>query len=196
MCSFRGGVVTGLSDQKAAARKQAFAWRKTANSEDGDAQACAHLTAILEPFRKDPISAYMPIQTEIDPLPAMARHCRFGAVGVPVILGAGRPLEFHGWTPDAEMEAGPFGAKIPTKGVLLVPRVVVLPLVAFDRQGHRLGYGGGFYDRTLEILRAAGPVLAIGFAYSAQEMDTIPTEPTDQPLDAVVTENGIRHFTA
>jgi 5-formyltetrahydrofolate cyclo-ligase len=69
--------------------------------------------------------------------------------------------------------------------------VLIVPLVAFDRRGFRLGYGGGFYDRTLERLRAQGPVTAIGFAYGAQELPEVPVEPTDQPLDLIVTETGI-----
>ena len=71
------------------------------------------------------------------------------------------------------------------------PEILIVPLVAFDRQGGRLGYGGGFYDRTLEGLRAKGPVLAIGFAYAAQETEALPLEPTDQPLDMIVTESGV-----
>jgi 5-formyltetrahydrofolate cyclo-ligase len=79
---------------------------------------------------------------------------------------------------------------IPHAGDWLVPEVLVVPMVAFDRLGYRLGYGGGFYDRTLEDLRARGPVTAIGFAYALQEMDRVPVEPTDQPLDLIVTEEG------
>ena len=71
------------------------------------------------------------------------------------------------------------------------PRIVIVPLVAFDRSGGRLGYGGGFYDRTLEKLRAVQPSMAIGFAYAAQEDENLPLEPTDQPLDLIVTEHGI-----
>ena len=69
-----------------------------------------------------------------------------------------------------------------------------MPLLAFDARGYRLGYGGGFYDRTLEGLRARGPVCAVGFAYGAQEVAQVPTEPTDQPLDLIVTEAGARHI--
>jgi 5-formyltetrahydrofolate cyclo-ligase len=86
------------------------------------------------------------------------------------------------------MVAGPFGALIPEAGDDVVPEVLIVPLVAFDRAGNRLGYGGGFYDRTLEGLRAARPTFAIGFAYAAQEAEALPLEPTDQPLDAIVTE--------
>jgi 5-formyltetrahydrofolate cyclo-ligase len=72
--------------------------------------------------------------------------------------------------------------------------VLIVPMLAWDRRGYRLGYGGGFYDRTLEGLRAKGPVLAIGFAFAAQEVEAVPTEPTDQRLDAVVTEKGVTVF--
>lgn len=89
---------------------------------------------------------------------------------------------------------GPFGAQVPRAGVWVTPDVVIVPLVAFDRKGGRLGYGGGFYDRTLEGLRAQAPVVAIGYAFAAQEAEDLPLEPTDQPLDMIVTEAGIRRF--
>ena len=80
---------------------------------------------------------------------------------------------------------------IPKTGDWMTPQILIVPLVAFDRKGGRLGYGGGFYDRTLEGLRAAQPTMAIGFAYAAQEDENLPLEPTDQPLDLIVTEQGI-----
>ena len=92
------------------------------------------------------------------------------------------------------MVAGDFGALIPQSGDWIEPEVVIVPLVAFDARGYRLGYGGGFYDRTLEGLRAKRPTLAVGFAFAAQEMPRVPIEATDQPLDAIVTEDGIRLF--
>jgi len=88
-------------------------------------------------------------------------------------------------------EAGYLGALIPEVAEEVVPEVLIVPLLAFDRPGYRLGYGGGFYDRTLERLRARGPVTAIGFAFAAQEVDRVPTEPTDQKLDLIVTERGV-----
>ena len=94
------------------------------------------------------------------------------------------------------MVAGPFGASVPATAKPMRPEVVIVPLVAFTADGYRLGYGGGFYDRTLEKLRALGPVLAVGFAYGAQEADALPLEPTDQRLDALVTETGTRWFGA
>lgn len=179
--------MTDLAACKAEARRAAFAARKSAFAA-GQGEACAHLLAALMRFSGAPLAGYLPIRTEIDPRPAMAAHR--GAVGVPVIAGEGQPLTFRSWTPEAPLIPGPFGAYVPETGAEITPRVLIVPLVAFDRRGFRLGYGGGFYDRTLERLRAAGPVTAIGFAFAAQELDTVPTEPTDQPLDLIVTETG------
>jgi len=86
---------------------------------------------------------------------------------------------------------GEFGALIPQEGAWLEPELLIVPLVAFDRRGYRLGYGGGFYDRTLQALRAHKPTLAIGFAFAAQELPLVPTDTTDQPLDAIITEQGL-----
>jgi len=186
--------VTDLAELKAAARKAAFARRKAAYQAGHPAPA-AHLSEVLAGYRGVPLSAYMPIRTEIDPLPAMAEAAAHGPVGVPVIRGAGLPLNFSRWEPDCPLKEGPFGAMIPEVDEFFDPEIVIVPLVAFDRKGGRLGYGGGFYDRTLELLRGKRPTLAIGFAWAAQEADTLPLEPTDQPLDMVVTETGILSFT-
>jgi len=182
-----------LAEVKAAARKAAFVRRKAAfaNGQDG---AGARLLTWLTPHRGKVLAGYMPIRTEVDPLPVMAQMAAFGPVGVPVIEGAGKPLKFRQWTPDCALVDGPFGAKIPESGAWLEPEVLIVPLVAFDRNGGRLGYGGGFYDRTLEGLRAVRPTLAVGFAFAAQEADALPLEPTDQPLDALVTEREVIRF--
>ena len=178
-----------LIEQKDAARKAAFARRKTAHGM-GQGTA-AHLSAVLAGYRGVPLAGYMAMRTEIDPTAAMEEASAHGPVGVPVIIGAGQPLVFRTWSPDAAMIAGEFGASIPQDGADMTPEIVIVPLVAFDRQGGRLGYGGGFYDRTLELLRAKRPTLAIGFAYDAQEAQGLPLEPTDQPLDMIVTETGV-----
>ncbi len=89
------------------------------------------------------------------------------------------------------MGPGPFGAQVPAGGDWLRPDLLVVPLLAFDAAGRRLGYGGGFYDRTLAGLRAAGPVRAIGFGYAAQQVDEVPADATDELLDAMVTETGV-----
>ena len=178
-----------LEDQKADARKAAFARRKVA-FESAGAQA-GYLSEVLAGHRGVPIAGYMPMRTEIDPLPAMEEAAAHGPVGVPVIQAAATPLKFRSWTSGCTLEAGQFGASIPVAGEWIVPEIVIVPLVAFDRRGGRLGYGGGFYDRTLEGLRAKRATLAIGFAFAAQEAETLPLEPTDQPLDLIVTEQGI-----
>ena len=176
-----------LLDVKAAARKAAFARRKAAFEASTGAQAGV-LSAFLAGHRGVPVSGFMPINSEIDPLPAMAEAAAYGPVGVPVIRAKGSPLVFSRWEPEGQMIEGPFRALIPAEEHLIIPEIVIVPLVAFDRQGGRLGYGGGFYDRTLERLRGRGPVLAIGFAFGAQEAEDLPLEPTDQPLDLVITE--------
>jgi 5-formyltetrahydrofolate cyclo-ligase len=177
-----------LAEVKDAARKAAYAARKTAFAArtPGDAD---HLARLLDGHAGQVLSGYMPMRTEIDPLPAMAVHT--GCVGVPVIVAPGQPLRFRRWTPNAPMVMGSFGALIPESGDWVVPRVLIVPLLAFDRRGYRLGYGGGFYDRTLEGLRAAGSVTAIGFAFAGQEVPEVPIEATDQPLDLIVTEVGV-----
>ncbi|WP_113911265.1 5-formyltetrahydrofolate cyclo-ligase [Roseovarius dicentrarchi] len=185
--------MSSLADIKAAARKAAFARRKAAHDARTGASA-GYLSEVLAGYRGATVAGYMPIRTEIDPLPAMAEAAAHGPVCVPVIMGEGQALKFSRWTPGGAMKDGPFGARIPAADDFITPEILIVPLVAFDRAGGRLGYGGGFYDRTLEGLRAAGSALAIGFAYAAQEAENLPLEPTDQPLDMIVTERDIIEF--
>ncbi|MBF9032403.1 5-formyltetrahydrofolate cyclo-ligase [Rhodobacterales bacterium HKCCE3408] len=175
---------------KSAHRTRAFAARKSAFEAGLGAGAADRLLAEIGPVSGAVVAGYMAMRTEIDPLPAMEALSRNNRICVPVIEAAGQPLKFREWRPDAEMVDGPFGARVPAGGDWLTPGILIVPLVAFDRRLNRLGYGGGFYDRTLAGLRAAGPVRAIGFAFAAQELPEVPTEPTDQRLDAVVTETG------
>ncbi|MBD3680182.1 MAG: 5-formyltetrahydrofolate cyclo-ligase [Rhodobacteraceae bacterium] len=185
-----------MSDPKGAARKAAFARRKAAHEAGLGVAGAARLLDYLAPYRGRVISGYLPIRTEIDPRPAMAEMSRDGAVCVPVIEGARLPLKFREWTPGCALVEGPFGAAVPETGAWLEPEVLIVPLVAFDRAGNRLGYGGGFYDRTLERLRSLRPTVAVGFAYAAQEAEGLPLEETDQPLDAIVTEAFTLEFPA
>ncbi|MCF8485880.1 MAG: 5-formyltetrahydrofolate cyclo-ligase [Rhodobacteraceae bacterium] len=180
-----------LTEIKAAARKAAFAARKAAFAA-GQGQAAELLADVLAAHRGRALSGYMPMRTEIDPLPAMAAHD--GTVGVPVIMGAAQPLRFREWSPGCAMMAGEFGALIPAEGAWIEPQVVIVPLLAFDARGYRLGYGGGFYDRTLEGLRARHDIVAIGFAFASQEVEAVPIDTTDQRLDLIVTETGVRQF--
>jgi 5-formyltetrahydrofolate cyclo-ligase len=174
---------------KSAARAAAFARRKAAHNPNH--AAAGYLSEVLAGYRGVPLAGYMAMRTEIDPTPAMEEAAAHGPVGVPVIIGAGQPLKFRTWEPDCTLIKGEFGAMIPETGGWMTPQIVIVPLVAFDRNGGRLGYGGGFYDRTLEELRAAHPTMAIGFAYEAQEDPQLPLEPTDQTLDLIVTEHGV-----
>lgn len=179
-----------IASQKAEARKAAFARRKAAHvpGMDRTGPLLTHLNAP----RGRIIAGYMPIRTEIDPLPAMTALSRDNAICVPIVQGPGQPLIFRAWMPDAVMEKGAFGALIPADGAELVPDLLIVPLVAFTAQAYRLGYGGGFYDRTLEQLNAANPdTQAIGFAYDAQITETLPLEPTDRQLSAIVTETRV-----
>ncbi|WP_272006464.1 5-formyltetrahydrofolate cyclo-ligase [Roseovarius sp. ZX-A-9] len=185
--------MTDLVQIKAAARSAAFARRRVAHGTAGPGSA-ALLSGVLAGYRGVPLAGYMPIRTEIDPLPAMEEAAAHGPVGVPVIVGEGLPLKFSRWEPGCAMKDGPFGARIPEVDDFFEPEILIVPLVAFDRSGGRLGYGGGFYDRTLELLRARRATLAIGFAYAGQEADGLPLEPTDQPLDMLVTETEVITF--
>lgn len=182
-----------LAEIKAQARKAAFARRKAAHTA-GLVGRAGLLSEVLAGYRGVPLAGYMPIRTEISPLPAMEEACAHGPVGVPVIQGEAQPLKFSRWSSDGPLREGPFGAQVPEKDDYFEPEILIVPLVAFDRAGNRLGYGGGFYDRTLEGLRQRGGCLAIGFAYSAQEAAELPLGPTDQPLDMIVTEAEILSF--
>jgi 5-formyltetrahydrofolate cyclo-ligase len=185
--------MSDLAEIKQAARKAAFARRAAAHRADSGAGA-GLLSGVLAGYRGVPLAGYMPIRSEIDPLSAMAEAAAHGPVAVPVIAGAGLPLDFSLWEPGCALREGPFGAMVPEVDRFIEPEILIVPLVAFDRAGGRLGYGGGFYDRTLERLRRRRPTLAIGFAYAAQEAEGLPLEPTDQPLDMVVTETEVISF--
>ena len=182
-----------LTHLKAAARKAAFARRKQAFANAAPGQS-AHLSAVLAGYRGVPLAGYMPIRTEISPLAAMAEAAAHCPVGVPVIQGEAMPLEFSRWEPDCVLRDGPFGAQVPLVDDFMDPEIVIVPLVAFDIKGGRLGYGGGFYDRTLERLRSRRATLAIGLAFDAQEADDLPLEDTDQPLDMMITDTRIIEF--
>jgi 5-formyltetrahydrofolate cyclo-ligase len=142
------------------------------------------------------VSAYWPLDDEFDPRPLIEHFAAAGhVIGLPVVVGSGQKLLFRRWQPGMTLVPGNFRVLTPPPDAPEVtPAVVLAPLLAFDAAGYRLGYGGGFYDRTLAGLRAAGHVLAIGVAYAAQEVPAVPREATDQPLDWIVTEEGVRRI--
>lgn len=155
------------------------------------ARACGHLRAWLARHAPQaPLAGYFPIRGELDPRPVLAAHA--GPTALPVVPGFRQPLVFRAWRLGEPVIPGPFGTFQPVEAAESVqPQVVIVPLAGFDRRGARIGYGGGFYDRTLELLRGLGPVTAIGLGFAAQEVGQVPEEPFDQPLDLIVTEAGI-----
>lgn len=140
------------------------------------------------------VAGYAPISSEADPM-AILREA--DARGFPCVLPSveapASPLTFRRWRPGDPLVDGPHGTRAPEAGApILMPQVVIVPLLAFDKAGRRLGYGGGYYDRTLAFLRARGEnnVLVVGLAFAAQEADEVPEEFGDQRLDWIVTERG------
>lgn len=182
--------MTSCDDEKSALRKAAKATRRALHDPVRGAGAAAQLLEVLRPHAGRVIAGYMPIHSEVSPLPAMLGMLGHARLAVPVIQGEGLPLIFREWAPGAQMIDGPFGALVPAEGDFLAPDLIILPLLAFDRRGFRLGYGGGYYDRTLEALNGKTRPLAVGFAYAGQEVPRVPIALHDQPLDLIVTEDG------
>lgn len=139
------------------------------------------------------ISGYSAIQSEIDPAALMEKlKSRGTQLCLPVMVGNDTPLEFRAWSPGDELNFGRFDVEEPLPTAApMVPEIVLVPLLAFDKKGRRLGYGGGYYDRTLKAMRAANPHLcAVGIGYAAQQISKVPTDSNDQGLDWVLTETG------
>lgn len=138
------------------------------------------------------VAGYWPMGTEIDVRPLLlALLARGHDVLLPETPPRGQPLAFRRWTPGAAMLPGRFGTLYPD-GPTAAPGLLLVPLLAFDAACNRLGYGGGYYDRTIPVLRAANPGLrTIGCAYASQQVDEVPVLPHDAPLDAVVTERRV-----
>ncbi|MDO8608627.1 MAG: 5-formyltetrahydrofolate cyclo-ligase [Phaeospirillum sp.] len=160
---------------------------------DAAAFALAAQAAALAPVLGSVVAGYWPLGDELDPRPLMLALAEMGCrLALPVVVGPGLALLFRGWRPGDEMEVGGHGTSHPlAHAASLRPSVVLTPLLAFDRKGFRLGYGGGYYDRTLARLRGDGGVLAIGLGFAAQEVPAVPVEPWDQPLDMIMTECGM-----
>ena len=144
------------------------------------------------PLRLPHPVAYAERGDEIDVAPLLHHLHGAGYVcALPAVVTRKGPLVFRTWYPGMTLESGALGTGHPPAAAAAVtPDVVLAPLLAFDGEGYRLGYGGGYYDRTLTELRGAGTVLAIGIAYAAQQVDMAPRTEYDQPLDWIVTEEG------
>ncbi len=182
-----------MAEAKRAARKTAQDARKTAHAAGAAAAAQALAERFLEAVDPAPgavVSAFLSIGSELDTGPLIAalraRGCR---IALPCVEGPARPLTFRLYEEGDALVEESFGTRAPAPEAEAVdPDILIVPLLAFDRAGYRLGYGGGFYDRTLEALRARKRALAVGIAYAAQEVARVPREATDQPIDRIVTE--------
>ncbi|HSK40210.1 MAG TPA: 5-formyltetrahydrofolate cyclo-ligase [Arenibaculum sp.] len=185
--------MTGIPELKQATRARARLQRERAAAEAPRAPAdvLRRLLAEVPVPAAAVVSGYWPIGFELDVLPLLRHFAREGHVcALPVGEGRGMPLSFRAWVPGDPLVAAGFGIMVPPpSSPAVTPRVVLVPLLAFDRAGYRLGYGAGYYDRTLAELRDRGPVTAVGVAYAGQEVPEVPRDEYDQRLDWLVTES-------
>jgi 5-formyltetrahydrofolate cyclo-ligase len=182
-------------NEKPALRLAAELRRQTLARPEHEAALAAHADALALP-QGAVVAGYWPMKSEADPRALMTALCAKGhLLALPCVAKRGAPLVFHRWKEGDPLTNGAFGTSEPLLcAERVTPSVLLVPLLAFDAVGYRLGYGGGFYDRTLETLRAAGDILAIGIAYAGQEIPAVPHAAHDQRLDAILTENGFRSF--
>jgi len=142
------------------------------------------------------IAGYSPINTEINPLKVLEKLESDGYnLCLPIVKAKATPLCFKSWKFGEELVKGKYNVKIPKKGNWVVPDIVITPLLAFDHRGYRLGYGGGYYDRTIAMLKARGKLVVVGFAFAEQEIQSVPTNDTDHKLDAIITQKGMYKLT-
>jgi 5-formyltetrahydrofolate cyclo-ligase len=142
------------------------------------------------------VSGFMPLKSEINPLPLMRALADAGAtLALPVVAGRGKPLVMRAWRWSEPLAEGVWGIREPKPDAAQVePDILLVPLLAFDRAGHRIGYGAGYYDLTIAQLRGRKAVAAIGLAFAAQEIAAVPTTPRDARLDLVLTERETIDF--
>jgi 5-formyltetrahydrofolate cyclo-ligase len=187
-----------LETKKAMLRAAALAKRDALSG--GQRMAAAQAIALrglpIEIMPGTVVAGYSPIRSEIDPAPLMQELAARGMrLALPVIAARDAPLGFRLWAADDKLLRGPLGILEPSPDAAeIVPDIVLVPLAAFDRWGHRIGYGAGHYDRTLARLRDSQKIIAIGLAFAVQEIETIPALPHDVALDYVLTETQLFDF--
>jgi 5-formyltetrahydrofolate cyclo-ligase len=179
-------------------RTAALAAREALSAEQRAAAAQA-IAARKWPFEIAPgtiVSGYSPIRSEIDPVPLMRKLAERGAqLALPAVMARGKSLAFRAWSPSDRLMLGPLGILEPSPAAAeLIPDIMLVPLAAFDRLGHRIGYGAGHYDFTLAHLRKVKPITAIGLAFAAQEIEAVPALSHDVALDYVLTETEAFDF--
>jgi 5-formyltetrahydrofolate cyclo-ligase len=190
--------VSATAELKAILRREALNRRREVHENRAyvaAADLAKRLSADIE-VSDNIIAGYWPIGGEIDCRPAMEKLASEGAqIVLPVVAGQGEVLIFRAWKPGDELETGLFGTTHPgPRATVRTPGLLLLPLVAFDRVGHRLGYGAGYYDRTIVGLRARGSIMAIGVGYDEQEIERMPADDHDQAMDVVVTDKRTLWF--
>ncbi len=182
------------SAHRAALRKEIRARREATPPAPGDGEQVRDLFLSRKPMvRGAEVAGYWPMRGEMDPRPLMAALKDLGArLSLPVAHRPHAPMHFRRFTGAASLVPGRYGEMCPGEDAeCVIPSLLLVPLVAFDRQGWRLGYGGGYYDRTIAALRSAGEVRAVGLARAFQEVPALPALATDIPLDMIVTEKEI-----
>jgi 5-formyltetrahydrofolate cyclo-ligase len=189
--------MSDTSSQKADLRAAALAKRDALPPEDRAAAAETIAARGLAEAKPGLIvSGFMPLKSEINPLPLMRRLMQAGAtLALPAIAGRGKPLIMRAYTFEDTLVRGQWGIREPRADAAEVaPDILLVPLACFDRAGHRIGYGAGYYDVTITALRAKKTVMAVGLAFAAQEIDKIPATPRDARLDVVLTEREAIDF--
>jgi 5-formyltetrahydrofolate cyclo-ligase len=191
-------LAASLETQKATLRAAALAKRDALSGEQrmAAALAIARRGLPIEIMPGAVVAGYSPIRSEIDSAPLMQELAGQGMrLALPVIAARDSPLGFRLWAPGGKLLRGPLGILEPSPDAAeIVPDIVLVPLAAFDRLGHRVGYGAGHYDRTLARLRDSKKIIAIGLAFAVQEIETIPALPHDVALDCVLTETQLFDF--
>jgi len=183
-----------LSWRKARARRRAVSTRNTIAAAGSAGEAARALVSQFPdaawPRLGSTVAGYRPIRGEIDPTPLMETFlCEQVRLCLPCVTGPDKPLTFRSWSPGDPLRKAAFGVEEPLESAPEVsPDLVLAPVLAFDESGRRLGYGGGFYDRTLAALRAQRAVSAVGLAFDGQKRDRVPAGSRDERLDWVVTE--------
>lgn len=187
-----------LNWRKNRARKAALSRRKAAHAANPDAASVlvSNFPDEIWPGVGEVVAGYWATHSEIDAIRLIETfHCEQARIVLPRVVGPDQPLDFHAWHPEDELNIGAHGIAAPkANATRLSPKLVLVPLLAFDERGYRLGYGGGYYDRTLEALRAAGPITAVGLAFEAQRVKKLPVQHHDQRLDWIITEKGAYRF--
>jgi 5-formyltetrahydrofolate cyclo-ligase len=185
-------VPVTVEEIKATLRREALARREALPADvrraAGEAIAARPFPAAIPAGAV--VSGFMPLKSEINPVPLMRKLADAGArLALPVVAGRGKPLIMRAYAFGDALASGQWGIREPKpEAPVVLPDIVLVPLLAFDRRGHRLGYGAGYYDMTIAALRAQKPVTAVGLAYAMQEIAEVPTTPRDARLDLVLTE--------